>query len=83
MVCRGGKDYYNPSTADGFTIPVTIIPGPGCERFPNLLLSMLNPNTGSSGIAECTGLNEGNGCGATHECSVTGANFTVVFCTSD
>ncbi|KAI0719026.1 Osmotin thaumatin-like protein [Fomitopsis betulina] len=63
----GGKDYYNPSTADGFTIPVTIIPGPGC----------------SSGIAECTGLNEGNGCGATHECSVTGANFTVVFCTSD
>ncbi|TFY56025.1 hypothetical protein EVJ58_g7884 [Rhodofomes roseus] len=47
-----GLDYFNPSTTDGFNLPVTITPGPGC----------------STGPQSCTADNEGTGCGDTSTC---------------
>ncbi|EPS99460.1 Osmotin thaumatin-like protein [Fomitopsis schrenkii] len=48
----GNKDYFNPSTVDGFNVPVIIIPGPGCSTRP----------------VGCIGPGEGNGCEVTSEC---------------
>ncbi|EPS97570.1 Osmotin thaumatin-like protein [Fomitopsis schrenkii] len=45
-------DFFNPSTVDGFNVPVIIVPGPGCTT----------PPVGG------TGLDEGNGCQNTTSC---------------
>ncbi|TFY56024.1 hypothetical protein EVJ58_g7885 [Rhodofomes roseus] len=59
-----GQDSFGVSEADGFNIPVTITPGPGC----------------SVGAVECTGPdNEGDGCGETFQCTTTTA-YTLTFC---
>ena len=86
---RNGRDYFNPSTTDGFNVPVFIVPGAGCMCFFCILISLYcviihGPpgNTGSVGPVGCTGLNEGPGCTQTASCP-TGITYEVVFCNLD
>ncbi|KAI0729972.1 Osmotin thaumatin-like protein [Fomitopsis betulina] len=46
-------DFFDPSTTDGFNIPLTITPGTGC----------------STGPQSCTAAGEGTGCGDTSACA--------------
>ncbi|EPS99470.1 Osmotin thaumatin-like protein [Fomitopsis schrenkii] len=45
-------DFFNPSTADGFNLALTIVPGPQC----------------STAAQSCTAEGQGNGCGSTSSC---------------
>ncbi|KAH9922748.1 Osmotin thaumatin-like protein [Fomitopsis serialis] len=59
-----GQDSFGVSEVDGYNIPVTITPGPGC----------------SVAAVDCTGPDgEGNGCGQTFQCTTTTA-YTLTFC---
>ncbi|KAJ7889041.1 Osmotin thaumatin-like protein [Mycena leptocephala] len=57
-------DFFNPTSGEGFNLPVTIKPGSGCSTAP----------------VGCTAANNvGPGCGATTTCP-TGVGYTIQFC---
>ncbi|KAJ7640914.1 Osmotin thaumatin-like protein [Mycena rosella] len=57
-------DFFNPTSGEGFNLPVTIKPGSGCSTTP----------------VSCTAANNvGPGCGATSTCP-TGVGYTIQFC---